>query len=307
MLLRDLETGRGAHVDAILGWWLGPGEDLGVSLPRLGAHPRLPDAVRALAGAMLDLSLSNPALDNVFKDAGRYAATMAAFHLHETEALTLPRLKAVCLASGLLSPGRARTLLQVLEHLGYLTRVEGPGRAAAHRFTEAFLKAWTSHLRAALAAGAVIEPDAAVLLDRADRRWLQTFGRIHAGSWLAVTDDERTQRGMFPILQVFLHAYAGAQILWTLLIASEDGAFPPSRAGPVTVAGLARRFGVSRIHVRRIFDAAAAADLAHLGADGWVSFGPDAQEQLRFVWSVQLIHILAAAARAEAELATAAA
>jgi hypothetical protein len=287
-------------VTQTLGWWRGRAPD--AALARVGEHPRLPEAVAAASAAMLDLSLDEPALGGVFKDAGRYAATMAAFHLHETEGLSLPRLKAVCVSSGLLSPGRARLLLQVLQHLGCLTALAGPGRAAAYGFTEGFLRAWTAHLRAALAAAGVVEPEAEALLRRADRRWLLTFGRIHAAGWLTVTDEERALRELFPILRVFLHAYGGAQMLWTLLTASQDGAFPPRRAGPVTVAGLARRFDVSRIHVRRIFDAAEQAGLASLGADGWVTFTDAAQDQLRLVWCAQLAHILAAAAEAEAEL-----
>ena len=87
---------------------------------RVAAHPCFPQAARALAGHMLDASDSDAALAAVFRDAGRYATAMWTVTLHATNEMTLPHLKEACAASGFTSSGRARLLLQVLEHIGYV-------------------------------------------------------------------------------------------------------------------------------------------------------------------------------------------
>jgi hypothetical protein len=58
-------------------------------------------------------------LDGVLKDAGRNVAAKCLAYLHVTGGLTLPRLKALCASTGLVSSGRARMLLIYLQHLGY--------------------------------------------------------------------------------------------------------------------------------------------------------------------------------------------
>jgi hypothetical protein len=132
------------------------------------SHPRFPDASRALAAGMLALSASDHALGEIFKDAGRYVVAMCAFYLYADEGLTLPRLKAICSRSGLLSPGRARNLLQFLEHLRYVepgARGRG-GKATVYQPTPAFLAAWEQQLRVALEAARLVEPAVAGLLAR---------------------------------------------------------------------------------------------------------------------------------------------
>src|SRR5579859_815386 len=94
--------------------------DPGEHALRIAAHPRFPHAARALATHMLAASDADAALAAVFRDAGRYATAMWTVSLHATGAMTLPHLKEACAASGLASSGRARLLLQVLEHIGYV-------------------------------------------------------------------------------------------------------------------------------------------------------------------------------------------
>ncbi len=277
-----------------LAWWAGPGQDFMAGLGEVAERPAFPDAARLLCANMLALAVTNSGLRAVFKDAGRYVAAMWAFHLDETEGLTLARLKEVCGRSALLSPGRARALLQFLQHLGYAERLPGPPRAAAWRLTDAFRRDWALQLRASLEAGRVLEPEMGLILDAKDEAALWTYGRLHAeGLFQAATDAP-----LPPPLAAFMHAHAGNQILWTLLASGEGGAFPPALAGPISVSALARRFSVSRIHVHRIFERTAREDVAHLQRDGQVRFNDAAREVLRWIYAVQLAQILTAAGRA---------
>ncbi len=289
MLLVD-----GAEALSGLAWWAGPGQDFMEGLGEAGGRPNFPEAARALCANMLLLAVAHTGLGAVFKDAGRYVAAMWAFHLDETEGLTLARLKEVCGRSALLSPGRARALLQFLQHLGYAERLAGPPRAAAWRLTDAFRRDWALQLRASLEAGRILEPQMGLILEAKDEAALWTYGRLHAeGLFQAATDEPLPAP-----LAAFMHAHAGNQILWTLLASGEADAFPPALAGPVSVSALARRFKVSRIHVHRIFERTAREDVASLGPDGHVRFNEAAREILRWIYAAQLAQILAAAGRA---------
>ena len=275
--------------------WHGAEADVFAAVKRVAEHPGFADASRTLASGMLTLAGSDRVLDAIFKDAGRYSATMWGFALHEDGGLTLPRLKAVCTRSGLLSAGRARALLQFLEHFGYLQQQAGPRRTALYVPTLAFLAAWDRQFVAALQAARFIVPDIGVLLDPAQSAGRQAYGRIHAEGMLAAMQAEPE---VSAFLKVFLHPYAGNHLVWTLLVTSSDPDFPPRHCGPVSIAGLARTCGVSRMQVARIFREAAVEGLAELDSHGVVRFHAAAREQLTFFYAIQLVLILAAAARA---------
>lgn len=265
------------------------------------ASPRFAQAARAMATGMSALAARDRPLDRIFKDAGRYVAAMCAFHLYAQDELTLPRLKAICVQSGLLSPGRARSLMQFLEHLGYVAPVvRGRGGAAtAYVATPAFIAGWEAQLRVALEAARVIEPAVGPLLDRLhEPAVLKAFARIHTQG--LVTSAESGGAPTLPFITAFLHHHAGAQLVWFLIETAEDAAFPPERSGPIALAALARQFGVSRIHLKRIFGEGERLELSQLGPDGFVNLSPAARQQMAVLYGVQLAQLLSAAARTTA-------
>ena len=274
--------------------WDGAAADAPGAIARVLAHPRFADASHALAAGMLQLAAEDRVLDGVFKDAGRYFAAMMAFALHDQGGLTLPALKALCVRSGLLSPGRARAMLRFLEHCRYLERRPGGDHGAdIYAPTPAFLAAWDQQFVASLKAASLIDPDVASLLGSGGQTARQTYGRIHAGGMAAAREGEQV---VIAFLRVFLHPFAGNHIVWTLIGAAAE--FPPRRAGPVSIAGLARTGGTSRAQVARIFREAADEGLTDLGSDGMVTFHPAARDELGFFYAIQLVLILAAAAQA---------
>lgn len=276
--------------------WTDAASDIFAAAGRVMAHPGFATSSRGLAGGMMALAADDAALDSVFKDAGRYAAAMWAFAMHQDGGLTLPRLKAAGAGSGLLSAGRARAQLQFLEHLGYLTREPGrAGRAMIFTPTPLFTAAWDRHFETALAAVRPIAPDVERLLGPGGAAARQTYGQLSAAGYLAAMQQEQRVPAF---LRVFMHPHAGSHILWVLLTSDADPAFPPARAGPVSIKSLAARAGVSRVQVARIFKAAAAEGLADLSADGYVHFHPAAREELGVFYAIQLAQILAAAAAA---------
>jgi hypothetical protein len=284
----------------VAGFSIGVGSNDLQQLQLIGSHPMLPVAVAAMAQAVLDLSATEPLLDFVFKDAGRYNATMWAFYLHETEGLTPPRLRALCARSRMVSPGRAHALLDLMTHHGLAVVQERRGRTRRYAMTDRFITAWLAYEQAALQAALALDPSLTSRLEPLGPAALRAFGRLRAEACLEALSAPDGGGHAMPLFQLFLHAHAGSHVLRLLLLMSHDGAFPPQVCGPVTIRSLAQRLDVSRIHIRRLFDEAEARGLIRLDDRGLVHFSASAQEQLRFIWAAQFLLIFQSAARTAA-------
>ncbi|HEY1836457.1 MAG TPA: hypothetical protein VGG36_02275 [Rhizomicrobium sp.] len=268
---------------------------------RLTSHPRFRDAAHALAANMLAASQSDKALDGIFKDAGRFVAAMFAIYLHVTGGLTLPRLKEICASSGYLSPGRARALLNYMRYLGYVEPVTKRVRGEPLRYvpTASFKDAWRNYLRAGLEAARVIEPAVGLVLDRLEETSVQDcISRVQGEGMLASTRSSSKESGF---VRVFIERHAGAQILRVLVLEDADE-FPPRKALPFSIAALARRFAVSRIHVRRMLDEAVREKLLMLDPEGGVTLTDRMRWMLATLYATQLIRLLGASAQTLAEL-----
>ena len=265
---------------------------------RMIAHPAFPAAARALAAAALQTTQGDPPMRDIAKDAGRYTAAHCAIWLDLTGGLTLPRLKDVCARSGMLSPGRARSFLQFLEHTG-LIEMTRQGRAAAPALyapTARFRAAWLDHLRGPIAAAALIAPEAAALLDRLDDPAVAaTFLRLQGAGLFASTLQGRDLRG--PVFEAFYFPLGAIHILSTLAAAGEGEVFPTHEATPLPINPIAQRLGVSRVHVKRILARATAAGLLEPRPGGAYALTDRTDAQLRGIYAAQLIRLLIPVAR----------
>lgn len=294
----------GDQLESLRSWRAQGRPALEAASARLAHHPAFPDAARALAANMLAAGEKDKALRGIFKDAGRYIVAMLAIYLHLGGGLTLARLKDFCAMSGLVSPGRARALLLYLRYLGYveLFPVRGPGKAARYMPTAHFLASWSLHLKAALDAIAHIEPAAAILRDRLDEPAVfDVFARLQADGLRETASGGYEMDTAF--FRVFLHRHAGSQIIFLLLATNET--FPPQGATPFSLAAASRRFGVSRIHIRRLLDAGAAEELLRSDGEGSVVFEEAGRAAIEKSYRDQLTHLLVAAAAAIDEVADA--
>jgi hypothetical protein len=109
-------------------------------------------------------------------------------------------------------------------------------------------------------------------------------------------DWARQDDGDIAFVRVFMHPNAGTQIVWTLLAAGGDDIFPPRDALPISLAGTGRRFGVSRVHVRRILDDAERAGLLRCLDDGTVVLEDKGRAEIEYLYAGQLTQLLASAA-----------
>jgi hypothetical protein len=262
---------------------------------RVRASPHYADAARAFAGAMLAQAEADRALDALLKDAGRNVAAKCLAYLHVTGGLTLPRLKALCASTGLVSPGRARLLLMYLQHLGYATPSPRCEPKAARRYdpTPRFLDTWRRHMRATLESAAVVEPAVSSVLASLDAPGVfESYVRYISDAYLEGLKDIDIDD---PFFRTFMHSYAGTQIVHGLVVAARDG-FPPHDPIAFHPTETAKRFSVSRLHVRRMMDAAQRGGLLRL-ADGSLVLTTAGRAAVDHVYATQLIVFLVAAAR----------
>jgi hypothetical protein len=274
--------------------WIGAAGDAA----RIESHSCFDDAARAFATKLLEAAERDPALDGIFKDAGRYVVALWAMYAHVSGGLTLPRLKDICAASGLLSPGRARALLIYLRYLGFveLWPERASGKPARYIPTNSFIAAWKSHLRVVLEAVRMIEPAMNLVLARLDDPGLfETFTRFQGEQLLFDAQTEEIMKS--PYVRVFVSRHAGTQLIWLLGSGGTKAIFPPTDAIPFSAAAAAKRFRVSRIHIKRMLDDAQREGLLTRSADGAVIFAESARKTIRTFYGLQLLALLDQAAR----------
>jgi AraC-like DNA-binding protein len=284
-----------ARIARLRRWDLPPLEAAG-SHHAIEAAPEFPRALRVLCRKMLEAAAADKALDGIFKDAGRYVVAMVAVHLHLCGGLTLPRLKELGAKSGYFSAGRARAILIYLQYLNFVKSVgPAPGQLAkVYEPTPKLMQAWRSHLRAALEAACELEPAAQLVVDRfGEREIFERFTRLHIEGLLAAA--AASGQG-HPFQQVFMHRNAGNQVIWSLLTAVDDDDCPPAGLIPVNRPDLARRFAVSRPHLKRLF-AAAEAQGGLVSSDQGVVLSQSSRDFIGLLYGGQFAFLLAAAAR----------
>ncbi len=284
------------QVKGLMRWDTGPEISIEV-YARLRAEPLYPQAVRRFAANMLAAGAADLALDGILKDAGRNVAAMCAVYLHLSGGLTLPRLKTLCSGFGLASPGRARALLLYLRYLGYVgaPQAVAKGAPAVYPVSPKLLVTWREHQRAVLDAAAVLEPEIAVLIDQFETPGVfETYAALLAEGFLATVPHFDVN---MPYFRIFMHRHAGIQIVHFLLAHAADEAFPPREPIAFSISELAQRFGVSRSHVRRLFDAAEREGLIQRCNDGAVVWAPAGRAALDNVFESQMTRFLATAAR----------
>jgi hypothetical protein len=245
---------------------------------------------------MLAAATNDPCIHGLIRDAGRYIGALWSMYLHLNGGLTLPRLQALCVQTGYVSAGRARLLLIYLRYLKCIEPVGAPvpGAAVHYQPTAGFLKSWHAHLRDALEAAQIIEPAIGLILEKYDQPdVLETFTRMQSGGWLSsdsgIRDDD-------PFFRTFMHRNGGTQLLLTVM-ASDAPHFPPTAPLHLPLAGLARRFGVSRMQLRRMLVEAIAEKLMLPQTDGSLLLSDGMRLILARFYAVQLVELLRAAAR----------
>lgn len=266
-------------------------------------HPAFETAARMLTVNMLAAGERDHAVDSIFKDAGRYVAALIAMRLQFSGEITLPRLKQFFTESGFASPARARALLLHLRYLGFVepSPERRKGEPQTYAATAKFIEAWRGQALAGLKAIIILEPEVGLLCHDLGRpEVFAIFARIQAENLMAGTPNFDQQA---PLARALLHRNAGSQISWALLSASDDD-FPPRAALKVSIAALARRFDVSRVHVRRLLAECERERLLTRESEGVIRFADGGRETIRYFYAQQLVNLLVSAAETRQAMAS---
>ncbi len=261
---------------------------------KLRSHPRYPQAVRLLAANLLREAAEDPSLNGMLRDAGHNVAATCAIYLNATGEVTLTRLKGVIARFGLVSPGRARSLLAHMQHLGYLEpdRSDAHARTMRYRVTERFLASYQRHEVSVLEAVCILEPDAKLVLHNLDKPAVLNALVIEQANAFASGSSQIHPFAAW--YRVLMHRLAGIQILHDLV--ARAATFPPTAPIEFSVLAASRQFNVSRMHVARMMKEAEAEGFLTLGTGG-VQFTAAGSACLDWLYASRLCLNLGCAAR----------
>ncbi len=227
----------------------------------LRASPGFPQAMAASMQAAIGLYQGGRLMNWIMSDRARALLGYLAFYLEVAQGgpaasgLTPTRLKQACAEAGLCSPGRAGAMLALMRASGYIALVSDPADRRVRRLvaTEKLRDNLRRRLGAQLDVVATLIPDmqgASSLLprDAFERALVRWMGDQFVGGFRLLTYAQDAA--------LFAEHNAGMMILFNLMLAAPEGSVPPRAPVATSIAGLARRFGVSRTHVLRVLRAA---------------------------------------------------
>jgi hypothetical protein len=286
-----------------LSWWIDHRGGIEGAFAALLADPRFPQAVRAFVVNMRVVAAGDAELDSIFKDIGRYMVAQCVLYLHETGGATLPRLMAIEVTRAFISVGRARAVLRQLCHFDFLEAVPPERRGIPVQYvpTGRFLAAWRVHLRAVLEATQIIEPSVGRVLDRLDEP--AVFGAFCKNHTEVGFREVRATHQTLAYVDVFLHRYAGTQILWDLLSIEDADDLAALRPVRVSINGVALRYNVSRTHVRRLLNAGVAGGLVRSMGDGAFMLEEAGLAAAKFTQATQFFVFITTIQRTAADMA----
>jgi len=225
----------------------------------LQAHPRFPAAARFSLAAGASLYRGNRLLNLMANDHARLWITVCAVHLHAlgrphdpNSGLTVSRLAAICSEQGLCSAGRTNAMLMLMRASGYLAAAPTDEDRRLRRLvpTERLMSLHRDRIRAVLDGCAMLMPDRAETFSAQSH---PGFAGLHVSRFCELFVSGFRDADHVAGIGFFADRNAGLMILWDLLVSHEtDDSFPPAVPLSPSISALSRRFGVSRVHVRRL-------------------------------------------------------
>lgn len=239
------------------------------------SEPRFVMAVAAIAASGVDYYQGRWLANRVLNDRARFVMASFMLYLHfshrddvANSGLTAARLREICVGEGLCSAGRVEAMLAMMRASGYLERAPaGDRRVRRYVPTEKLIELHRVRHGRVMAALDILRGDTDYArricgpgADQAYGQFIQAMGLGFLAGYRLIDPA--------PELQKTVDRDVGLPILLCVLLASPNyAALAPERIGPVSVAALARRFDVSRIHVRSVLREAEATGLIERDVD----------------------------------------
>lgn len=240
----------------------------GLPYPAIAAlqkQPGFETACREFTRGVIDLYQGNRLLNTLVSDRGRLLIGNLALYLHSgfdaddpRSGLTISRLKALCAEQGICSGGRAEAIVAVMRLFGYLEAAPGAQDRRVRRLvpTERMIESYRKRWKVALAAIEHVLPEVraahdAMARDEFTSAMVCQFAEHFIGGVRLLNHSTD--------LMLFAERNAGFLVMFSLLQGGgPDDAFASRQPLTVSISALARRFGVSRVHVRKLLSDAAA-------------------------------------------------
>jgi hypothetical protein len=240
---------------------------------RFRSHPAFPQAVRTNAEQLLPMTHGQMLLNKLATEEARWLVGALILFQHfsrdpddPASGATLAKLQAHASMLEVASPGRVNALVGLMRLDGHVVQKTSlQDRRIKHLEPAekmlAYVKPW---LAAHFEPIRLLDPSADFrdLMAR-DSGFLGRFYRDIGTRFLA---GERVL-DMTPDIRLFMGRDAGYVILLRIWLADPDDAIPPQRSVCVPYEEVARSFGVSRAHVRKMMNAAAARGFVRLHAE----------------------------------------
>lgn len=261
------------------------------AIAEMRAHPRFAEGMRQSVALSLAMFDSDSALRPAMKNTNAAMGAFFALYLAESGGLTLARIQRLCVDLGMMSPGRAVAMLARWRLLRHVELAADQPDRRKRFYTPTASMRWMllRQLHKDVAALAVIEPEAQAVADRFATPEIARKFVIRFGEWLIELmrqyDELRGAADLFPEHQ------AGLLVLNALLLSGEPGdVFPPAGSVRYSIAGLARRFGVSRPHVRKLLRDAERRGILRLGGDeGTCLLEPALREDVMHYYTLNFV------------------
>ncbi len=246
------------------------------SIAALRTHPKFSDAARMMMRDVIAIYDGNRILNQVMNDRGRVVFGALAFYLHfsrdsgdPASGLTAARMKALCAETGLCSTGRGAAMLLLMRYAGYLAPDPEDRSGRLHRLipTERMFESQRQRISGHLRAMSLLLPEGTEGLANLHREdFIASMARQFGGSFRAGFRILDTSPTLYPLVE----RNAGLMILFSLYLASDAQADMTSdQPAAISIAALARRFGVSRPHVLKLLrDAEALGFVSRGGPNG---------------------------------------
>ena len=274
----------------------------------LRSHPAFPRAVANFSAWLLETYTHNAVLNLLLTDRGRVLLGFYVLYLDvlplpgtQDRGATLSAVQSLCRSTELCSRGRAASVIALMRFGGYVTQtldLDDRRRRILQptpQLVGAFHRNWVHQFQAM----APVFPAVACVPGWLERPAFRTaFLRALGGCFL----DGFRVLNHAPVLRPVADINAAILMLTGLALRQIDGSGRPGEIVPLSVSALARRFHVSRAHVRNVLQTAEAAGLiAQRPEIAGIVVQPALTEALLQLYGVLFILFERSAAAAQAD------
>jgi hypothetical protein len=228
-------------------------------LSRLRSHARFPEAIKCVADGLVEIYEGNRILNALLNHRARGQIGYLTLMMHWSKpsphgppGITMSRMKAACTALNYCSPNRVESMIALMRLFGYVRLESDPYDqrlkmiVPTAKLILTYFRRWQLHF----AAMAIVMPEGEIGLAALKRpEFAQDFVREISKEYVAGLRVANASRE----LDTFLDRNCGMLILLYLVsTGAPDGTTAAGLRADASISGLARRFGVSRAHVRKL-------------------------------------------------------